>query len=430
MNINQDFIKFCNNLSDINYDDISKSIESINKKLNLKYYNGSDFKHTIVVGSMGRGTSIKGCSDIDVLYIMPSEVYERFDNYENNGQSALLQEIKNELLDKYPKTDIRGDGQVVVIEFNKYTIELVPSFYESECSYYYPDTSDNGSWKITMPQLEINAVKHCNSLTIGNKCLNLCRIIRSWKNTQNFEFSGLLIDTLICNYITENNFSLDDNYFNLLIDVFKYLSELKSNSKWISIGSKQIINDKGENNFIQYSKDAYKKLINIDTDNINNEELRDLLGYDFPANSTINENIDNKYKFVKAYSDEEFIEEKYPVDIKYKLRINCKVEQKGFRTFYLRNNENIWLKRNKKLTFYIDSTTCIKPYNIEWKVRNVGKIAKEKNMIRGQIIRTDSDTQKEHTDFFGPHYVECYIIKNGVCVARDRIDVPISNLLE
>ncbi|MGN6809026.1 MAG: nucleotide-binding domain-containing protein [Trinickia sp.] len=31
----------------------------------------------------------------------------------------------------------------------------------------------------------------------------------------------------------------------------------------------------------------------------------------------------------------------------------------------------------------------------------------------------------ETANFHGPHFVECYVIKNGVCVARDRIDVPI-----
>ena len=31
----------------------------------------------------------------------------------------------------------------------------------------------------------------------------------------------------------------------------------------------------------------------------------------------------------------------------------------------------------------------------------------------------------EPISFDGPHFVECYIIKDGVCVARDRVDVPI-----
>ena len=31
----------------------------------------------------------------------------------------------------------------------------------------------------------------------------------------------------------------------------------------------------------------------------------------------------------------------------------------------------------------------------------------------------------EESTFGGEHYVECYIVKNGVCVAKDKINVPI-----
>ena len=48
-------------------------------------------------------------------------------------------------------------------------------------------------------------------------------------------------------------------------------------------------------------------------------------------------------------------------------------------------------------------------------------------MIRGQILTDDGyRKRKESSDFYGPHYVECHIIKDGICVARERIDVPIS----
>ena len=83
------------------------------------------------------------------------------------------------------------------------------------------------------------------------------------------------------------------------------------------------------------------------------------------------------------------------------------------------------LRHNKKLDFFIARTNAPKPYSIYWKVKNVGKVAESKDCIRGQIKRTDSDHQKESTDFYGPHFVECYLVKENVCVARGRIDVPI-----
>ena len=70
-------------------------------------------------------------------------------------------------------------------------------------------------------------------------------------------------------------------------------------------------------------------------------------------------------------------------------------------------------------------TNCPQPYSIYWKVRNVGAEAAKRNMIRGEIKLTDNTHQKENTDFYGPHYVECFLVKRGICVARARIDVTI-----
>ena len=145
MQVKDDFNEFISNLQIDNFDDINTSLEGIAKKLNQKYYDNSTTDNYLMVGSMGRNTFIKGESDIDVIYELPDEVFERFDDYESNGQSQLLNEIRDVLKEKYPSTDIKGDGQVVVISFTKYKIELVPGFKQDNNSYKYPDTHDSGS---------------------------------------------------------------------------------------------------------------------------------------------------------------------------------------------------------------------------------------------------------------------------------------------
>ena len=49
--------------------------------------------------------------------------------------------VKKFLQERYPKTDISGDGQVVVIEFSRYTVELVPGFKQADGRFKYPDTT-------------------------------------------------------------------------------------------------------------------------------------------------------------------------------------------------------------------------------------------------------------------------------------------------
>lgn len=79
------------------------------------------------------------------------------------------------------------------------------------------------------------------------------------------------------------------------------------------------------------------------------------------------------------------------------------------------------------MKFFIDKIDVSGDYTVKWKVKNVGKEAERRNCLRGFIENPNlnGNGRKETSNFFGPHYVECYIIKNGVVVARDRISVPI-----
>ena len=85
-------------------DEYQPSIESLTKVLNKKYYDAESIDdHCIVVGSVGRKTAVSKTSDLDLLFILPHEVYTRFNAYESNGQSALLQEVKTLLEVVIPK---------------------------------------------------------------------------------------------------------------------------------------------------------------------------------------------------------------------------------------------------------------------------------------------------------------------------------------
>ena len=108
---------------------------------------------------------------------LPSDTYKKFDAYESNGQSALLQEVKKFLQERYPKTDISGDGQVVVIEFSRYTVELVPGFKQADGRFKYPDTNNGGSWKYTDPLPEQDTCQESDNNSNGIY-FDFCHILR------------------------------------------------------------------------------------------------------------------------------------------------------------------------------------------------------------------------------------------------------------
>lgn len=116
MNYNETFKAFFDNIYMKDVIEYEDDLGGVIKKLNRHYYDSNDAKsNRVIVGSVGRGTAVDGCSDLDVIFKMPKEEFSRYDNREGNGQSSLLQDVKNILKDKYPNTDIRGDGQAVVI---------------------------------------------------------------------------------------------------------------------------------------------------------------------------------------------------------------------------------------------------------------------------------------------------------------------------
>ncbi|MGN7158132.1 nucleotide-binding domain-containing protein [Dietzia cercidiphylli] len=135
-------------------------------------------------------------------------------------------------------------------------------------------------------------------------------------------------------------------------------------------------------------------------------------------------------EFARSFDDtEEFIEQKYSVDIQYTLAIDCTVTQNGWRPASLTKilTDRSLLLPNKELDFAITECNVPSPYDVHWKVLNWGDEAERRNKIRGQIIPSNrASGRHERTEFRGDHLVECYVVKDGVVVARDRIDVPIS----
>ena len=108
---------------------ISLRYHTITKAVNREFWNSSsDVLHSLYVGSYGRGTAID-VSDVDILITLPQHEYTRFDTMKGNGQSRLLQAVKNSIILSYPKSNIRADGQVIVIDFSDgIKFEVLPAF--------------------------------------------------------------------------------------------------------------------------------------------------------------------------------------------------------------------------------------------------------------------------------------------------------------
>ena len=92
----------------------------------------------------------------------------------------------------------------------------------------------------------------------------------------------------------------------------------------------------------------------------------------------------------------------------------------GFRKFIL--DKIGWIPIDRKIEFRVKKP----PPGIDlfkWKVKNDNGSPEP----RGEITDHRTKNDPEHSKYIGNHYVECYAIINGVCVAKARQTVQLEH---
>lgn len=232
-----------NRIKIVNQEQIGARKARIVRLLNKEFRHlDSDFQHARYVGSFGRGTAIRGVSDIDLLFEMPRSVYIKYNRYSSNGQSALLQAVKNCLQRSISTTDMAGDGQVVVVNFIGMHFDVLPVFKTDVGNYIFPDTHDNGSWQECDPVAEIQTYNLTN-LRYSGKLKRLSQLARAWREINNVPISGFLIDTLAYQFLSrwpDNTSKGYVSYPDMLSDFFDFLgNQNREQNYWMAPGSGQ-----------------------------------------------------------------------------------------------------------------------------------------------------------------------------------------------
>lgn len=237
------FTAFCATLriGTVQRSSIATRTARITRQLNRSFRkNESDSANRFYVGSFGRNTAIPSVSDVDVLYVLPSDLYHQYDAHVSNGQSALLGAVRIALQGTYPTSQIAGDGQVVVINFDDgIRFEVLPAFVNQGGGYTFPDSNAGGSWKTCKPKQEMEAFSARN-LACNQNLVELGRMARAWRDTNNAPLSGMLIDTLAYQFIeTWKHREQSYLYYDLMTrDFFAFLAGLSdAQAYWQAPGS-------------------------------------------------------------------------------------------------------------------------------------------------------------------------------------------------
>jgi len=232
--MDQNFRDFLSNitLTEKQTEDAKTKYIGVCKKLYSKFYKGEyDDSKKFLFGSYKTKTNIRPLSDsqdVDILFKIPEEVFDKYNNYTSNGQAALLQEIRNILKEKYTTTDkIKAWGKVVLIEFeeNHHNVEVLPALEQDDKTFLIPNSENGGSWDIFDPRKELDHFTNSKNATLG-LTRDLAKMLKAWThNTLSMEYQSYKRLEDIINFLNEYypKGKGTTSYAKIVFDYFDYM---------------------------------------------------------------------------------------------------------------------------------------------------------------------------------------------------------------
>jgi hypothetical protein len=211
-------------------DDGETKHKGVVSSLNRAYWdNSEDTTHRVLIGSWAKHTRVRPPRDIDLLFILPVDVYYRFEQRQGNRQSQLLQEVRDALRVTYPSTDMRGDGQVVVIPFNTYQVEVAPAFHRQGGGYLICDTNDGGRYKHVDPDAELAQLSEADKHFNGN-VRKLTRVLKQWQRECNVPIKAFHLEAAVKGALPRLSWGgYDEFWFDWLVrDTLAHLIDCKN----------------------------------------------------------------------------------------------------------------------------------------------------------------------------------------------------------
>ena len=440
------------NLNQTRLDRLQESVDALENFLSEHDIFGKMFLDFIPAGSWAHRTIIRPVHendefDADVLFFVKERTDWQPKDYNENLWSAFRSH------ETYKSLAQRKTRCVRIDYTGDFHIDVVP-YLERSSLHYVTNRSKPGGvgrFELSDPESFTAWIDERQRLTNGHfiKTVRLIKYLRDFKNT--FDCKSIILMTLLGNQVNQVEASQSPA---LYADVPSTLITLVGKlAKALPTTMPDILDPAGTgDNFSARYKDEwdysnfrtrminYAKRMQAAYDEKNRdvaiEKWQELFGDAFKPGTSTSKALSEPFNAAVAWAGEKFID-KQPYNIPIRIdphfhaHINGRVtgfangqytRRNGFRQFELSKQGNR-VPKNRSLQFTV-TTNVPQPNRVYWKVRNGGVEASEANQLRGEISQDEGLNKKtETTRFNGQHYVECYIVKNGAVVARDRQSV-------
>lgn len=400
-----------------------------------------NFIDVIPQGSYAHKTIIK---PVKATHEFDADILLYLNEYPDWEAKDYVQELYQFFRDKNTYRDkVSRKTRCITIQYaNDFHIDVVP-FLERHGEKYVTNRHEN-NFELTDPEQYTEWLDERNRVTKHHfvKVIRLIKYLRDYKQT--FAIKSIILNTLLGEQVNDAALLEDENCYNdvptTLYTIMRKLKNYVQNNEFMPT-----IADPGETgeNFgdrwnqegwavfrakmIYYSDKITEAYEEADKEK-SLSKWQEIFGECFKKPESKAEESSNNFRGLVSYNntEQQISDLGFPLRLNpiYKIRINARVNKKiGHRTYDL-NTQGNKVHRGREITFTVKNYNIPQPYNIYWKTLNRGEYAIESDCIRGQVT-AGGITHYEPTSFKGSHFVECYIVKDGICVAKDRQSVII-----
>lgn len=444
------FLRDTVNLNQSRLDELDGRVDSITKSLKSAPALGGLVLDTVPQGSWAHETIIRPAEGLEFDADFLVQVAE--DAGWNADPKRYAAAVWNALHEHstYGTMTTRKDRCVRVTYANDCHIDVVPYVVLESGREAIVNRTTN-EFEDTNPVEFTDWLQDKDTITNGNlrRVLRLLKYLRDQRNA--FNIKSVLLTTLVGEVVTSMRVELapgcyDDTPSTLVTIVQDLDAWLQANPNKPSLVDPSCPSTSFDHRWTDAQYAAFREKIHYLAPKIQAAfaeatvtasltAWQEVFGSAFKAPTTTASAAESVVKAAQVdHSDraphENFIDELFPVDVSHEVRIDCEVSEstnsnRAARRSALRSRKGR-VPKQRDLLFKVISTTVTEPYKVYWKVRNHGDEATLKGQLRGKIQPDSGQRQRrESTSFTGHHFVDCYIVKNGVCVAMARQQVVI-----
>lgn len=376
-------------------------------------------------GSYAKHTSIRPAKDdkkrdVDIIVVT--------NHYLSDDSSEVLSELCDVLEESSYYYSAEVQHHSVSIELSQVNVDVVPVIQDEEDErIYYVGDSVTGEWIKTDPKghktwsTQVNQDNH-------DKYKPLVKIFKWWRRTNcplEIRYpKGITLEKLIADNIGDSEGSTEDLVISTMQNIISAYKEEFADKGIVpfladpseKVSDNDLLAGYSSNDFAQFITKLTEHADILNSKGTANDVWGEILGKEFPQDSSIK----SSYALVVCANASHRQKPIWPMSRGGAAFIGLKVQDKNGNLIEYENNG---APLDKGLSLHFQAFTGVRrPFIVKWQITNTGEEARRAGCLRGNFENSDIGKmgKRESTSYSGAHSVQCFIIKNGICVAKSK----------